>query len=54
MRDLFNLSRKAIEVLNKLVDTAENGILLFKTRGHVNNRHLEVLETLANTTPSRI
>lgn len=54
MRDMFNLSPKAVEVLRKRLDMAENGILFFETRGHVDNRHRTVLKTLNHIKPFRL
>jgi integrase len=54
MRDLFNLSRKAIEVLRKRVEMAENDILFFEARGHVDNKHREVLAALPHIKPFRV
>jgi integrase len=53
-RDLFSLSGKAVEVLRKRIEMAENGILFFETRGHVDNRHVDVLKTIPHIKPFRI
>lgn len=54
MRDLFNLSRTAVDVLRKRIEMAENGILFFETRGRVDNRDREVLDTLPHIKRFRV
>lgn len=53
-RDLFNLSRIAVEILQRRKDSAEDGILFFETRGLVDNRHREILKMLPHVPPFRV